>query len=339
MVSVSRVAAAVFFGLFVQIAQPRGILPCQVWFTEFSPANPAATDSVGLLVRLPYSVGYFFTANTELLAKTEFLPPASVSTDIVVTDQPAKFVGYHQVNESYVGDAVFGYFGPVAAGQYEVTIDVRVPDGTGGYASLCSPDKRTLVVATDAAPVEAAQVVEFYNATLDHYFITQDAVEIHDLDTGAHSGWVRTGQSFPAYVAGRSDRRGRPVCRYYGLPSSGLNSHYFSASDVECSTVLWQPLTVGRWYEETSDAFEIALPDTVTGVCPQATVAVYRLWNTRLDSNHRYTTDMATKQLMVGKGYVPEGFGPDAVAMCAPVTPGTSAESLGHSTPHMNSRR
>ena len=43
---------------------------------------------------------------------------------------------------------------------------------------------------------------------------------------------------------------------------------------------------------------------------------MYRLWNQRADSNHRYTADPATKALMLAKGYVAEGYGPDAVIMC-----------------------
>ena len=40
---------------------------------------------------------------------------------------------------------------------------------------------------------ETAELVEFYNASLDHYFITITPKEISDLDTGVHPGWTRTG--------------------------------------------------------------------------------------------------------------------------------------------------
>ena len=43
---------------------------------------------------------------------------------------------------------------------------------------------------------------------------------------------------------------------------------------------------------------------------------MYRLWNQRADSNHRYTADPATKALMLAKGYASEGYGPNGVAMC-----------------------
>ena len=45
-------------------------------------------------------------------------------------------------------------------------------------------------------------------------------------------------------------------------------------------------------------------------------VPVYRLWNNRVDSNHRYTSDRPTRDEMVAKGYVAEGYGPDSVIMC-----------------------
>jgi hypothetical protein len=46
---------------------------------------------------------------------------------------------------------------------------------------------------------------------------------------------------------------------------------------------------------------------------------VYRLWNARFDSNHRYTTDGGERDRLLSRGYVGEGYGPDAVAMCAPL--------------------
>jgi hypothetical protein len=56
----------------------------------------------------------------------------------------------------------------------------------------------------------------------------------------------------------------------------------------------------------------------MTGACPMGTIPVYRLWNQRADSNHRYTTDAAIKAQMIANGYVAEGYGPDSVIMCAP---------------------
>jgi hypothetical protein len=42
---------------------------------------------------------------------------------------------------------------------------------------------------------------------------------------------------------------------------------------------------------EAADVMFVALPDLTSGQCPPDTQKVYRLWNNRADSNHRYTTD------------------------------------------------
>jgi len=68
---------------------------------------------------------------------------------------------------------------------------------------------------------------------------------------------------------------------------------------------------------ETQNAFYIDLPDINTGACPAGTVPVYRLWNNRADTNHRYTTSLAIRAQMLAKGYIAEGYGPNAVSMCA----------------------
>jgi hypothetical protein len=167
-----------------------------------------------------------------------------------------------------------------------------------------------------AALVDA---VEFYHAGFDHYFVTASADEINKLDTGVFQGWQRTGLSFkvadPSTVAPTMS----PVCRFYGLPSAGLDSHFYSASPAECDEV--RQRFAGAWLFESDNVFKVGLPDATTGQCPSGTVPIYRAWNKRVDSNHRYTTDASVQQSMIGKGYVAEGYGSPAnpVAMCSPV--------------------
>ena len=43
---------------------------------------------------------------------------------------------------------------------------------------------------------EVVDTIEFYNASLDHYFVTTSSDEINKLDTGFFIGWKRTGLSF-----------------------------------------------------------------------------------------------------------------------------------------------
>ena len=70
---------------------------------------------------------------------------------------------------------------------------------------------------------------------------------------------------------------------------------------------------------ETAAAMYMFLPHPVTGACPIGAIPIYRVWNTRVDSNHRYTTDIGVRDAMVAKGYVREGYGLDGVAMCSPL--------------------
>lgn len=162
----------------------------------------------------------------------------------------------------------------------------------------------------------SVKIVEYYNATLNHYFITAFPDEIAKLDNGTFVGWTRTGQSFNAYGIGSTGRTGRhPVCREYGRPDVGIDSHFYSASPDECVATLING--GGAWVLEASEVFEMDLPDSVSGACPAEDVPVYRVWNQRLDSNHRYTTSTVIRDQMVQKGGVAEGYGPNAVALCA----------------------
>lgn len=185
-----------------------------------------------------------------------------------------------------------------------------------------------LFLATALARASTLQAIEYYNAALDHYFVTSFADEIAKLDAGVFVGWQRTGQQFTVFDPATSVDGASQVCRFYGLPSAGLDSHFYSASPAECAAVLQR--FPGVWIEETANAFGVFLPDAVTGQCPSGSVPIYRAWNDRVDSNHRFTTDPATFQAMLAKGYIGEGYGPPSmpVAMCSP-----AANSGGLSAP------
>ena len=187
---------------------------------------------------------------------------------------------------------------------------------TSDYVSSLTPCNHK-VYDFNGAPGPTVTVVEFYNAALDHYFISINPKEISDLDTGVHPGWARTGLSFNAYAAANGNASA--VCRYYIPPQHG-DSHFFSADPNECAAVSERTTSdpnYSGYVAEAPNVFYIGLPDTTTGACPTGTVPVHRLWNSRADSNHRYTTDMSVVAQMLAKGYVQEGYGPNAVIMCA----------------------
>lgn len=297
------------------------INPCSlIGNASASPLHPGRQDAVSFNVSIPFYLVSPETAN-QLLARATVDSAGGIDLDVVLTPRPEDFGGWRRVNVEYRADSVFATAGPLSAGEHMVRTNVLLHDAqTGRIESVCPyalPRESLLTVSEIAAPTQQLPVLEYYNATLDHYFMTQDTGEIADLDSGVHPGWARTGESFDLYVANASDGRGHRACRWYGLPAFGLDTHFFSASATECNEVALSPLTSGRWKNETANAFEATLPDTLTGTCPSGTVPVYRLWNNRIDSNHRYTTKVSIKQSMIAKGYIPEGFGPDAVAMCA----------------------
>jgi hypothetical protein len=162
---------------------------------------------------------------------------------------------------------------------------------------------------------EPGSAIEYYHAALDHYFVTANPVEAGALDAGHFAGWQRTGESFEVMLSDAGTGNSYvPVCRFYGLPERGLDSHFYSASREECDAVAAG--YDGAWVRESADAFYVVPADASTGACPDGTRPVYRLWNARFDSNHRYTTSAAIKAEVIERGYVPEGYGPDMVAFC-----------------------
>jgi hypothetical protein len=167
-----------------------------------------------------------------------------------------------------------------------------------------------VTVANALAPASLKLAVEYYNEDLDHYFITAKDDEIGALDAGNFAGWYRTGSSIDVYESGSAE--GSPVCRFYMPPEDG-DSHFYSATKAECEQVAQK---FPRFAFESTEVFRVVTPDLETGQCPQSMVPMYRLWNNRADSNHRYTSDRQTRDEMVAKGYVAEGYGPDAVIMC-----------------------
>jgi hypothetical protein len=176
-----------------------------------------------------------------------------------------------------------------------------------------------LVAASGTAAAGAATVVEYYNRTLDHYFISPLAADIDALDAGHLLGWSRTGRNFVAFGLAASDfPAGLPVCRWYIPPQHG-DSHFFSASPDECAAVAAHAASdpnYSGYVLETPAAFFSLLPDAMTGVCAAGSVPLYRVWNQRADSNHRYVTDLALRDAMLAHGYAVEGYGPLGVAMC-----------------------
>jgi uncharacterized delta-60 repeat protein len=170
-----------------------------------------------------------------------------------------------------------------------------------------------LKLEADGSSVTIASqvVVEFYNTALGHYFITADMNEAAAIDAGAAGpGWERTGFGFRAWTATSGIAANAvPVCRFYGTPGVGPNSHFYTADPLECDATRNDP---GWRYEEI--AFYSVTPQG--GACPAGMQSVLRVYNNRFaqnDSNHRYTTNQSIYQAMQQQHWLPEG-----VVLCSP---------------------
>jgi len=170
--------------------------------------------------------------------------------------------------------------------------------------------------ATDlatGAPTGARRAIEYYHAAFHHYFVSADLDEIAGLDAGVFQGWARTGESFR--VAEGDDSGNLPVCRFFGVGFAPLSSHFYTPYPAECDIVKADP----KWFYEKV-AFGLALPDGATHGCPPGTRPLYRLWNVNRDGapNHRYTTSMATFDVMRNLEWIFEGEKETRVFACVP---------------------
>lgn len=145
----------------------------------------------------------------------------------------------------------------------------------------------------------------FYNPDINHYFRAGGYEEVDLILSGVFGRWIDTEDYFMAWRDGTSGAQ--PVCRFYGTPGRGPNSHFYTADRAECESVKRDP---GWQYEGI--AFYAKLPKG--GICPAGTMPIYRYYNQRWrfnDSNHRFATHLYDRQEMIAAGWVLEG-----VAMC-----------------------
>jgi hypothetical protein len=154
--------------------------------------------------------------------------------------------------------------------------------------------------------------VEFYHPQFDHYFITADPAEAASLAAGNLPPWVPTGLTFKVWTGPGTNITN--VWRFFSASFAPLSSHFYTNNPTEAAGLI----AGNVWtLEEVNAFYMIASPD---GTCPSGTIPLYRLYNNGMGGapNHRYTIDSATRTLMIGKGWIPEGNGPDGVFTCVP---------------------
>jgi hypothetical protein len=143
-------------------------------------------------------------------------------------------------------------------------------------------------------------VIEYYSASLDHYFITAFPDEAAALDAGVPPGWTRTGLKFKAWQSGTGP--GNEACRFFGTPGVGPNSHFYTINLAECDIVKANP----DW---TFEALAFRAVEPLSTGCDAAYATVTRLYNNGMggQANHRFLTDAATIEVMLARGWSIEG--------------------------------
>jgi hypothetical protein len=162
-----------------------------------------------------------------------------------------------------------------------------VSNGVGSPQAISASGTGTTAGSSPTVPV-----VEYYNAVLDHYFITPVSAEVGLLDTKTppFQDWSRTGYQFNGYANATAPAGSVAICRFFNSTFAPKSSHFYAPHGLGC----------------------------------EATIASFPDWKLEDDNggkggapHHRFGTSLAERQTMIDKGYVPEGNG-IGVGMCAP---------------------
>ncbi len=161
--------------------------------------------------------------------------------------------------------------------------------------------------------------VEYFNATMGHYFITAFPEEAAALDAGRIAGWARTGYTFPVDTSAVG--AAQPVCRFFSATFAPKSSHFYTPYAAECAAV-----KAGAVWSYEAIAFYLSVPDGV-GNCPAGATPIYRFYNngTTNAPNHRYTSDPLVVRMMKAQGWTPEGNGNTGVFACGPAVPASKS--------------
>ena len=190
-------------------------------------------------------------------------------------------------------------------------------DPVSGANNVLSQNNVRFVVAAFMpaadAPSETINIVEYYHAQFDHYFITSLPDEIGKLDNGTIAGWRRTGGNLKGLKVGTAGADN--VCRFFSAAFAPKSSHFYTALNWECGTV-----KSNRDWSFEGEVFSV-VSVSATGSCPPGSSPVYRLYNNGQGGapNHRFTNDWTTRADMLMRGWIAEGAGSVGVAFCSPI--------------------
>lgn len=183
----------------------------------------------------------------------------------------------------------------------------------------------TLALAVSAQTVT---VVEYYNKTLDAYFITGRVSEQSVLDGIAD--FQRTGMTFQASATASATSAQTKICRFYISASSPFtSSHFYGRQGIDCESIRNQNLPGFAWED-----FDFATLQSGGASCPSGTTTIYRGFRAAAGGktpNHRYSASQANYASAAAAGYVGEGptFCVSAATAANAITPPSGSDACG----------
>ncbi len=259
------------------------VMPPEQWGAYPVPQQPEAYESTEILIR---SAAYFDAASMKTsISGNVIRVDFDYSPEAPGPNIPAGLTTFASVKA-----------GHLAPGSYRIEAYGR--PRTGGESQK--------YFTKDFTVGSMVTVYEFYEPTLDHYFVAAGPDEIAALDAGQAS-WKRTGQKFMAWLkASDAPASAKPVCRFY---ARGPNSHFYTADATECQTLrnleaagkAQAASTADKFWGWTYEGVAFYALTPSGGACPGDTDPVYRYYNGRAkdnDTNHRFTVDPQLRSAM-----------------------------------------
>lgn len=161
------------------------------------------------------------------------------------------------------------------------------------------------VVPFQTSLAQSITVIEYYNRTLDAFFITGRSSEQAALDKVAD--FSRTGMTFQAASTVSGIGEFVKICRFYiSLPNPYTSSHFYGRQTVDCEPLRALNISGFSWED-----YDFAIASPAAG-CPFPIYRGFRAAAFGKTSNHRYSVgqpDYVAAQV--------RGFAGEDVVFCA----------------------
>ncbi len=160
----------------------------------------------------------------------------------------------------------------------------------------------TVTVMPVAVLLQSVTVVEFYNKSLDAYFITGRADEQATLD-GLQAAFQRTGMTFQATSLATAPSSLTKICRFYiSATQPFISSHFYGRQGADCDGIRDQNLPTFAW-----EGFDFAIQTTVDS-CVAPIYRSFRAAANDKTPNHRYSAGLPDYSMLSAAGvFVGEG--------------------------------